>query len=74
MSADCVLPQGSIQRQAGEIKETQVLWRHQLAELITAGRQKEHLHVNMAAGVGDMTKMYSSIERNQVLSGQSSIV
>lgn len=34
--ADCALPQGSIQGQAGEIKEAQVLRRHQLAELVTA--------------------------------------
>lgn len=40
-SAECALPQGSIQWQAREIKEAQVLWRHQLAELITAGRERK---------------------------------
>lgn len=43
-SADGALPQGSIQRQAGKIKKTQVLRCHQLAELVTAERQKDHLH------------------------------
>lgn len=34
--AECTLPQGSIQRQAREIKKIQVLGRHQLAEVVTA--------------------------------------
>lgn len=36
VKAECALPQSSIQRQAREIKKIQVLWRHQLAEVVTA--------------------------------------
>lgn len=41
VKTECALPQGSIQRQAGEIKEIQVLWRHQLAEVVTAETERK---------------------------------